>query len=669
MEQILQFMHPSTLVTSRSATYRPTSFPPKQDWPVTVDTQGIALSLYGDDYWDFNAFGFHGFEFGKHGLSPENCELFKQTMLFIMYHPKIFPGTIKSCNGYFQNLKKIAIFCEKNGILIKDLHKYPNLYPMITKEIQCARINDRISQLHKLNLYSDELGFVIADNRLLQQLTRESKQYESTQHPYIPPRIWNYQVQRLNDAINDFIKHKQDIEKAFLWLHKAYSYNRKICPQDYQSPFTERSVYKNRIIYDGNFNDFLTEFGLIELLKRWIDPSEKMHGAFNTQCFSKYLSLVRDISIIFILNFSMQRKSEATSLRSDCFYIEKDKHLGDICILTGETTKTDPDSDARWVVPKTVKKAVDLATWIARLRMKSLPDNYHVPQDIKNNPYLLTAACELWSSSGGATKDLSGYNKLLNNRRTLDYFNILRRGSKLFDEQKLIITKEDYNIALALTPNLHNREWFDEGKKWNFTTHQARRTLAINMFTSDEVSVSSIQHQMKHLSRQMTLYYGRNYTSLRLDSKVEKTLILESYRSIYRKLVEVVEDEIENVRPHKTNLCVIPIIELIDKHEEKKLLELIKTEKVGCRRTLLGFCMKPGSCEYGGIESVSKCAGGDGKGVCADAIFVRKNREKLIKLKGNHENQLNALTQENMRYWSLKQEIYAIEVYLNVVDT
>lgn len=79
--------------------------------------------------------------------------------------------------------------------------------------------------------------------------------------------------------------------------------------------------------------------------------------------------------------------------------------------------------------------------------------------------------------------------------------------------------------------------------------------------------------------------------------------------------------------------------------------------------------MKPGSCEYGGIESVSKCAGGDGKGVCADAIFVRKNREKLIKLKGNHENQLNALTQENMRYWSLKQEIYAIEVYLNVVDT
>ncbi|WMO14909.1 hypothetical protein [Pseudoalteromonas piscicida] len=668
MKLVLQFMHPSPLVTCKSATYRPTSFPPEPDWPVTVDNKGVALSFYGDNYWDFNAFGFHGFEFGKFSLSSENRELFKRVMLFIMYHPKLFPGTIKSCNAYFQTLKKITVFCDTNGILIRDLYKYPRLYPMIVKEIQCARIHDRVSQLHKLKLYSEELGFVVADDKLLQLITREAKQHESTQHPYIPPRIWCYQVQRLNDALDDFIEHKDAIYKAFTWLHDAYQYNREICPVIYQSPFNERHLYKKRIIYNGNFNDFLSEFGLIDLFQRWMEPTRDIHGSFSTLTFSKYLSLIRDIAIIFILNFSMQRKSEATSLKSDCFYIEKDSHLGDICLLRGETTKTDPDSDARWVVPKTVMKAVNLATWIAKLRLSSLPSNYNFPQDTKNNPYLLTAACELWSSGGGAAKNQAGYRKLLNNRRTLDYINLIRRGSKLFDAQELVVNKEDYNIAIAMTPNLHNKEWFGVGKQWKFTTHQVRRTLAVNMFASDDVSISSIQHQMKHLSRQMTLYYGRNYTNLRLDSKVEKTLILESYRSIYKKLIEVVEDEVENVRPHKTNLGVVPIVELINENEEKTLLKLIKSGQVGCRRTLLGFCMKSGACEYGGIESISKCAGGDGKGVCADAIFVRKNREKLIKLKASHENELNRLTQDSMRFGSLKQEIYAIEVYLNVID-
>lgn len=100
MDFILQFMEPTTLVTKESASYRPPSFPPPEDWPVSIDRQGNPLSFYGDDYWDFSAFGYYGFHFGKHGLSRRNLELIKQATLFVMYHPGIFPGRIKSCRSY-----------------------------------------------------------------------------------------------------------------------------------------------------------------------------------------------------------------------------------------------------------------------------------------------------------------------------------------------------------------------------------------------------------------------------------------------------------------------------------------------------------------------------------------------------------------------------------------
>lgn len=78
--------------------------------------------------------------------------------------------------------------------------------------------------------------------------------------------------------------------------------------------------------------------------------------------------------------------------------------------------------------------------------------------------------------------------------------------------------------------------------------------------------------------------------------------------------------------------------------------------------------MKAGSCEYGGIESVSRCAGGDGRGVCADAIFERKNEAKLRRLKSAHEKQLESLFPTSPRYSALRQEIYAIEVYLDAIN-
>ncbi len=167
----------------------------------------------------------------------------------------------------------------------------------------------------------------------------------------------------------------------------------------------------------------------------------------------------------------------------------------------------------------------------------------------------------------------------------------------------------------------------------------------------------------------MSLYYGRNYSNLKLNSEVEGAVVKEFYLALTRKLFHLVEDKGNHISPHGKEVVPAEVIKIINTNEERKLLNLIKKKKVSCRQTMLGFCLKQGACEYGGIESLVSCTSFEGKGICSDAIFDRKNEAKLLKLKKAHETHLEKLDNRSMAYSALKQEIHAIEVYQNVINT
>lgn len=661
----LHFLHPSTLVTTGSQMYLPPSFPPPDNWIITIDEDRKPLSRYGDDYWDYSAFDYCGFNFTVQNLSENNLRLVKQALLLSIYHPKIFPGKVISNRGYFTTLCKIGRVCDQQGILISELSKFPRLHSKVAKALGIAQYHARIACLHKLRLYREDLGFVIADERTLAYLASQKKHHEEIQHPYIPPRIWSYQVNRLNECIDEFIQHQVSIVQAFRWLSEAYEYNASLgLNKIYCSPFNERKVHKDkRILFDGTFDDYLKAYGLYALFEKWLvceRHSLLPELTYRVSAFSRYFTLVRDVSLHYIMNFSLQRNSEIKSLRSDCFLVERDEKLGDIALIVGETTKTDPDSNARWVVSKTVEKAVEVASVVANLRMQHRPKDVSFDEDVVQNPYLTTPAMEPWTANRNVGKKVK--------INFVDLSKIMRRGVRLFDKNKLVVTEDDYRIALSLTPNLEGKKWFGLGKPWRLTGHQFRRTTSVNMFSSGMVSDHSLQWAMKHLQREMTLYYGRNHSNLRLNSEAERLVIIESYQAIYRQLVAVVEDSIEYVRPHEKEMIPTNVINLVGEREEKQLTNLIQKGSVGCRPTLLGFCLRPGSCEYGGIESVAKCAGADGGGICVDAVFARKNEAELIHLRKAHKRELKTLEKDSMRYSALKQEVYAIGVYLDVLN-
>lgn len=666
----LNFQAPNKLVTQDSPNWRPPSFPPPDDFVVTVDSAGEPLERYGDDLWDFrplvgyHAVGYNLYNFASRSLSKQNKKLVKQAFFFALYHPRLFPGSIGGCSVPFLLLMKIAEVCDKHDILISQLSRFAKIHEEIAEYVLTASTaSGQISWLHKFLAHSDELGFVIADERSVAFLASRTKNHTAYQYPYIPPRIWSYQVNRLNEVLDTFLDFQDQIHRLFDWVDMAYDHNQSSgLSKQFLSPFSasKSSLNGRRVVYKGTFDDCLKGYGLYDvfndLIKRTEDPRRGYGSLYILGDLVTYLNKVRDCALAFILTFSLQRRAEVSSLRADCFTIEKDEKLGAIGLIFGETTKTEEDSDARWVVPTHVKKAVDVASSIAKLRIRHYSD---IADDLKNNPYLSMAGLEPWSTGN---KAVSGHKQILRLDRLYD-------DLAVFDQDALVATEEDWRVACAITPDLLGRPELGVGKVWKITPHQLRRTLAVNLFSSEQVSLPSVQWAMKHVSRDMTLYYGRNYTNLRLNSGAERTVILEQYKSIYRQLCSTVEGVDRHVNPHGREMVPGKVVNLIEAREEAKLIKMVEKGEAGCRTTRLGSCMKPGACKYGGIESIAHCAGYGGKGICADAKFDQKHEVDLRATKVDHENELASLSDTSPRSNHLKAEIYAIEVYLNAIKS
>ena len=133
-----------------------------------------------------------------------------------------------------------------------------------------------------------------------------------------------------------------------------------------------------------------------------------------------------------------KRLNEVNSLRSDCFLIERDERLGDIAMLVGETTKTDPDDDARWVVPSTVKKAVDAASTIAKWRLKYFPGGESAPEWDSSSVPLALAGTEPWLPVKGNNRNSK--NELIGQLRLGPFID---RYPLFFDPEEMAVTEED----------------------------------------------------------------------------------------------------------------------------------------------------------------------------------------------------------------------------------
>lgn len=624
------------LVTPEAQNYRPQTWPPHRDFPIVIDADGEIVSRYGEPIWDISLwakkrlalnFGDGPQIKGQPSISSANADLFRHIAAWWLYGFKAVQKA-KTLKNRFNYLRSIFILCSSQGVVASELMRFPAVADRLPEVIAPSQFEHVLTLLHALYEQREHLGFTLLDRSGLARLEAAMPEHESRQTPYIPPRIWAYQVNRLRAFLDDFHAHRDGIEACYRFCLAAYSKNFGSMSDvfRYQSrtgrlPFGDKSEYTGVLTgaeFHGPFWETAQRYGIDGLLARWVIKLDGLSDSSvrNIRYFSAYLSMVGYVGMAYILNFSLMRIEEGWALRSDCLEIENDNRFGPIYILHAETTKTVEDDGARWPTSPSAKVAVEAMICVARLRMicaEANPDVTITAEDIRN-PHLIQRVYEPWS--GGVMPD-GRYSIRLG---TIAYSDVIKRYPNLFDPEELRITERDLQIARLVNPTLDG-ETFAVGNIWPLAWHQLRRTGAVNMQASGLVSDPSLQYLLKHATRSMSLYYGQGYSRVALNEEARTMYIRTMYEVLGKEVALLFSDRF--VSPHGEKRKS-EILNLVDPNDSKKLIELAKSGKVAWRETLLGGCTSIKPCIKGCIENVALCGGSEEKKACPSILYDRE---------------------------------------------
>jgi hypothetical protein len=662
---------------SKSKNYRRPVWPPTDDFPMVIDDEGTVISVFGDSIWDLSPwhttritlnFGDGPQRMASKKITKENANVFRLITAWWLWGP-YNTRTAVTLRKYHAVLRPLFIICSDAGICATQLHRFPRVADLLPSRMSANLGNIALSLLHALFEQRDSIGFTLLDLAGIRRFAASLPKHRQRQTAYIPHRIWAYQIGRLRAALDDFNNHRAAIEQCYHFCLKAYESTwgslevawRQHGPGTRSAPFARRPegskpAMKGRVEGLGPFIETARKFGIEELLKRW-HPRAKPDEMRVTD-LSRYFTMINRVGIAYILNFSMMRIHEAWDLQVGCLHIEEDEQLGKIFLIKGKTRKTLHDDDASWITSPTVKIAIDALTCVASLRthvIETCGDGQRISG--KMTSYLIQSAYEPWGKPHRSPKKSMHFSYPA-------YAELLIAYPQLFEPEQLRITSEDLGMVRLLTPSLDNKS-FAIGQIWPLAWHQLRRTAAVNMQASGLVSELSAQYQLKHASRAMSLYYGQGYSNLSLADSART----EYVRTMYEIMGLEINDLFSRryVSPHGADRKAA-ILAPVSETDSKLLSQAAKAGKVAWRLTLLGGCTRRGPCEFGGVDNIVRCGGGDGSPPCADALFDRNRVHDIVALRGLIGDRLRTTEPNSPYYDSLRAQRRAVENALNVIN-
>lgn len=660
------------LAIPSSVSYRPPSWPPTKDWPCVVDKDGNVVSRWGDSVW--RLFPWCGknkvLNFGdgpnlnrlSPRIDPVNADFLRLLVTWRIWGPRGAASVNTIITDFFVPIRKIISLCSRNEIKACDLARFPALFEEVAKELSPSRYNVIIGELDRIADARNYLGFVLLESAGIQRLKAMQPDHHTKQTPYMPPRIWEYQVVRLKECLDDYLEHQTPIENCFAYCREAYEMNGvpQARAQGFNSaglgPFQdsgERTGARSGLTFRGSFVNVAQRFGIKEVIEKWVGELRQISG------FSHYFKLVVEAGLLYILNFTLMRSEEAISLGEDCLKWEDDEVFGRIPLIRGKTTKTVKHANAVWITTPSVETAIRVMRSVNELRLSC------IGKRVDETSHLVTHSIEHWSRPSMAELQLRPVSRT--------YRDILSNFPLLLERDSLIVTEEDLRIARSVDPSL-DPEKFQVGKPWPLAKHQLRRTGAVNMVASPNISDSSVQLQLKHLTRCMTLYYGRGNTRLHLNEAARVELVNEQYKEMGRKLAAIHFERFicPHGEEHKQALLAVGNnqagMRLVSEHDAVRYEKAARAGKITFRRTTLGGCMNNGKCGGDCIESVADCAGGNGKAPCAHVLFDRE-RAGANQLRLEGVNARMAVTpSDTPEHRALEQERLGLENYFAYVN-
>ena len=366
----------------------------------------------------------------------------------------------------------------------------------------------------------------------------------------------------------------------------------------------------------------------------------KKYNINNRIQFITFIKQLQGTCKNLIHTYSGCRKEEAYSLNISSF--SKDNSIS---YITGFTTKLEgKQKETRWITTEKIKSIFEILKKI----------NISIIKKHKN-----------FTPSNQLPLFLSVNFLRLNNMKSLSLSSVNLNNELYLDESKILITPKDFEELESIDPfrNWVEEEKFQLGSRWNFTSHQYRRSLAVYSVKSGLVSIGALQIQLKHIFREMSLYYTNGATNnIDIVAMYSKDLIkiikdtkseiktLEFIKNIIFSDEELFGDYGKKVELKKSSITGDLTSYILD--DKQKTLKLFQKGDLCYKETAIGGCVSVDPCDSFLTNSLTECFS------CVNGI-LKKNKIKNVIFE--EKNLLNQFDKTSIEYKTINKELVELE--------
>lgn len=602
--------------------------------------------------------------------SPENFSTMTLIASYLIFHPR--ESYRARTIGYKLGLL-VPIFrlCEANKISVTSLLRFPKVWNQLAGEA-LFRGGEVLGFLEEL-LHTPFIKLEILSGDQISALRKQLTIKEKNQTPYIPARLLDYQQDRIEQLINDFLDNQENFEKLYNICVKKYqrvhgskfhssSLTRKLS----HSPFKKTTASAFGAARSGDFASLAQRYGVAHIIEYWVMQDGKLlkDDIYNSaKKFTKFLNGVVYGGAIYIASVTAMRRGEIAKLKANCHQrvtlidIGASDYLEGECahIIESSTTKTVDDSNALWSANPFSEKVVRAMSAISSLRIDcaQIYTNFQSSPEQLRNPYLVERTYDPWHLRQSQLLHFPHV------RPCIDFENAVTACPNLFEEEEMLITAEDYDIACKLTPSL-DRDKYRVGLKWTSHMHQFRRTLITNAAGSGLVSPQSAQYQAKHNYFKMTQYYGNNNHLLNRDPTLRNEILAAMQSNLVDLAIAVQGEEYVSRygEDHKARALAY-----LTKADSVALNKLAAKNQIPLRQGIMGICMSKKICNKGGVTMLSYCNS------CAELLIGKKNAGLMLQAKIHLERIKSTSDTDSLLFTSADEQITCINENLKLIQT
>lgn len=591
------------------------------NFPISWDKNGKVLSKYKDNIWDFKAYISNPGQTGKLYFntrieSPIHIIQAKKIIFLLLLFSNgknnsqlstetlrhYFNACLVPLSRFAKNKKTDIFSTITNDKYLIDYIKEYCTTSIKTKNLLSLLVflDSKDNKITKINFKRN--SFIFEKLKNLKKIFN----YDINQTPVIPSRIFSESLKQRWEQISEI---ENNINLLLKFLDNFITSER----------FATTPLKIKRFNWNCDstisWNNAIIKYNLIDLFNKY-----KVTNRVN---FKRFISQLQGTCKHLIHAYTGMRAGEVLSLKHDCLEIVKTS-TGVIRLVSTTSKLHGFKNKTSWITSKEIQRIIKILNNINQVVIK------HYDLNIDDTTLFINARLIQ-----------AKHNVLVHNEKLKMQLNQRHLKNSLQLELNfatLSICKKDFKEINDISFEKLCSD-YTIGMKWNFTSHQYRRSIAVYAMQSGLISLGSLQAQLKHLLKEMTLYYSNGASFA---------------KQLFRISENHIANDLDTIKPELDTLAYIKNVifsderlfgahgSFVEKHSKQqnkeletyllenreKTLRKFKNGDIAYKETALGGCISIEACNNRLTRSITACLDCSGSILKKSKINTVINKQK-----------------------------------------